>query len=213
MPGGTAPVTGAAPGDGIGVCGMVQVPVSGSQAAWVPAVRVVSLGRFTAGLLGDRVGVGIGCRGARDRQAPAEDGEGDGGDACLPGELLVRADGVGVLVTRQEGLGPRGRHPCPGGRVREVGGRVHVDALAEQVALDGVHEVAGRAVLGGQVEHPVGVEGTGDRVADGVGLSLGAGERGHVLLETGGLGLVAAELVQDVLEGVERLGRWRGGRR
>jgi hypothetical protein len=43
-------------------------------------------------------------------------------------------------------------------------------------------------------------------VVDGVGLSLGAGERCHVLLETGGLGLVAAELVQDVLEGVEGLG-------
>jgi hypothetical protein len=51
-----------------------------------------------------------------------------------------------------------------------------------------VHELAGRAVLGGQVEHPVGVEGAGDRVVDGVRLSLGAGERGHVLLETGGLG-------------------------
>jgi hypothetical protein len=38
MPGRTVPVTGAAPGDGIGVCGMVQAPVSGSQAASVSAV-------------------------------------------------------------------------------------------------------------------------------------------------------------------------------
>jgi metal-dependent amidase/aminoacylase/carboxypeptidase family protein len=51
MPGRTAPVAGAAPGDGTGVCGMVQVPVSGSQAASVSAVRMVSLGGFTAGLL------------------------------------------------------------------------------------------------------------------------------------------------------------------
>jgi hypothetical protein len=58
----------------------------------------------------------------------------------------------------------------------------------------------------GQVEHSVGVEGTGNRVVGGVGPSLGAGERCHVLLDAGGLGLVAAELVQDVLEGVERLG-------
>ena len=61
-------------------------------------------------------------------------------------------------------------------------------------------------MLGDQVEHPVGVEGAGDRVVDCVGLTLGAGERGHVLLDAGGLGLVAAGLVQDVLEGVERLG-------
>lgn len=41
MPGTTAPVTGAAPGDGIGVCGMVQAPVSGLQAASVSAVRMM----------------------------------------------------------------------------------------------------------------------------------------------------------------------------
>jgi hypothetical protein len=101
------------------------------------------------------------------------------------GQVLCKhlSDSAGVLVTRQGGLGPRGRHLCLGGRVREVGGRIHVDALAEQVALDGVHELAGRAVLGGQVEHPVGVEGADDRVVDRVGLSLGAGERGHVLFK------------------------------
>jgi hypothetical protein len=51
MPGRTALVAGAAPGDGVGVCGMVQVPVSGSQAVSVSAVRIMSFGGFTAGLL------------------------------------------------------------------------------------------------------------------------------------------------------------------